>query len=349
MTTNFFVTNKDIDNIAELVEKYENQYLAGYIKNRKNEKNGGANISELNTLFNRNLLGNAKLQDELFQFFKQNNKFNLAYYYEMQLNNHSWHGDALAAYTRFIKNGDYFPKNDQVILDAIQKQSISTAKTFWTMVSLAALPKDDSIAAKCFYTVIKEKKKDDIPLLELEKVQKGWDKRFKGIDLSKIASKEEQYFSKLFNKIEVSKQKNFFTTEEGHYLSINIDIDLISQDNKISKNKNEDALRIFFIAFEKYAKKAQNIKDVLSIDDFKHNSTKGILTFYYSDISKRDLIKSLACDLVDYATSKDGNKLKGANINNQDTDKFFSSYVMNYVLQSTLNKDEKPKVKKPKI
>lgn len=351
MSKEFFLTNNQIVEISEIVKKHDFAFSASRINNDQNEKDGGAEISSLYSLFSRDLLSSAKFQDDLFEYIKGLNKFNLAYCYEKKLDSHSWNGDLLLSYTRFIKNGKYYPENEQSIYNSIKGQSSDSNKTFWTMISLSAAAKDDSVAAKCFHLVLKDKKRCAIPLLDLEKIKKNWDKRFNGVDVSIVAPQEYTYLSDLFSNIESSKNKDFFQIKEGHYLSIDINVDLISQSNKMSKNKNEEALRIFFIAFLKYSKKSKELQDVLSINAFTEESSGSKLIFYFSDFSKKNMIKSLVCDLVDYATTKfENNKLKGSSINEQDTEKFFSAFVLNYLLQKSLsdksNKDLTPKKNK---
>lgn len=349
MTKNFFVTNKEVEEISQLVKNHGHKDLAERIYCYQDKARGFVSASSI-SLLNTQILTNAKLQDDLYKLFKDSNNFNLASFYEKQLLNHSWQNDLFTAYTRFIKLGVYYPENDKVIYDSINGQSMSSIKTFWAMVSLVSLVKDDETSLNCFHLILKEKKKGDIPLLDLERVKRSLDKRFKGIDVSTLPQKEYNYLVNLFSSIETSKEKSFFNVSDGHYIKINVDFDLISQENKLSKAKNMDALRAFLVAFERFSKKSQELRDVLSVDEFKQDVANCNMTFYYSDPCKKDMIKSLACDLVDYATSKfETNKLKGYYINSQDSDKFFSSYVMNYVLQHTLKKDEQSKPKKVKI
>lgn len=350
--TAFTVTADEIKELVELFEKSHEISVAAALEVYIQHAKPTWPLDKMYGLTERRILDNSIIQNKLFQYFKDKKDFSLAEYYESQLINDYWHSDILQAYTGFIKKGIYYPENPQIIYDSLKKQSIGTVKNFWTMITLASLIKENDIATQSFHLVIDKKGQNNITLLDLEKIKKTWDRRFKNVNIETLPKVEYEYLSNFFSKIEHGKKQDLFFTEEGHYVNLVVNRDSLSQSNKLSVSRNTEALRYFFNSFADYVKKSKYAHDVLSITGFKQTvDANGTLTFYYSDYSKKKVIQSLACDLVDYATTKtEKNNLKGmARIENPE--KFFEPFVMSYVLQATLSaeNDNSKKAKRSKL
>lgn len=355
----FIIHQDQAKKIIEIFAKKHLTSLAKYMADKvKIKPTVTINIDGFHGFTNNEALRDNYLQDALYDYFKDNINFNLASFYELKILNNSWQADIFLIYVRFMKNKGYYPENDKIIHELIKIQTIDNNKVFWAMFTLASLAKDDNTVVKSFYTILKEKKvhADTLPLLDLEKIKRSWDKRMKGVNVSKFPSKEYKYLCNLFSKIEEGKTKDFFTVNKGNYLDISIDLDLVSQENKLNVNRNLDALTIFFSAFSKHIETNNDTRNVLSLSNFKWE--KGVkstfsLTFFYSDSSKEDTIRKIAGDLMGHALTKfDGTKLRGAEIRLGDIEnnnKFFSAFILNYNLQNTLQTDKTAKTKKTKI
>jgi hypothetical protein len=191
-------------------------------------------------------------------------------------------------------------------------------------------------------------------LLDLEKIQKYWKKRFNGIDIVSIAPDSFNYINPFFTKIETSNPLNFVKFEENHQISLTLDLDLLTQTNKLSLTKHIEAVRIFFNKFNIYLKNSSEPKELLSINSFsKQEGMSFSLFITYSDLNKKEAIKQVISDLVDFAISKDStNKnLKGLSLPNKDNQEFFNSFILESHLNHSLvrKKQDVSTLRKSKI
>ena len=297
---------------------------------------------EFDIFFNQ-ILGEDKLflNDCHDYFFNKYNQ-NIAEEYEHKILNNYWTESSLFAYVHLIKEGKYYPINESIIKQVIQKMLCSNNRTFWALVSLAGLVKDPTISAECFSSIITEKSENrNLSLLDLEKFKRSWDKRFKNVDIQKFSPESYVLANKFFDRIEKGKKTDLYSCVEGHFLYVVLEPDIISQHNKLTRNKNSEAISRFFNIFKNYIEKSKTAKDLFSISNFTIVSQVKInLQLEYLDISKKDALKLILNDLIAFALTKDGNKLKGASEPNYDNMKFFDSFMLNYNLQLTLPNKE---------
>lgn len=343
------LTPKDVKEISNIFKANGEDYYASRIMEDKNI----ISMHDMHAFDDNDILENKKLQNALYSYCQQHKKFNLASYYEDRLIKNVSYAEFAIPYIRFIKSKGYYPAKDEILYEIIENQYIQKNKELWLMFSLASLIKNDFFSAKSFSLLIEENVRKDTPLLHIEKMKKIWDGRFNGIDVSAIAPAEYQFVSEIFSIIETSKKQNFFTEDDGFYSNILIDINLISQENRVSISQNNSALLLFFTYFGSYLPVAEEHRNALSINNFTgkqvfKNSFQ--LTFSYSDINKKDLIKSLAYTLIGYATTVgENNQLKGAEMSAQNTSKFFDAFIMNHLLQTSMGNNDIQKSKKSKI
>lgn len=334
-------------------------YSSNRIIERRSElKDGFIDIHKVYEFWDRNIIGSAKIQKLTSDYLLDKYNQSLGKIYEQSLSSHSWQDHIFNAYVRLVNSGSYYPDDHKTIYTSINNQSSSNNKTFWNMFTLAACCKDDKVCLDSFALILDKKKTHKtISSLDLDKIQKIWNKRFKNVDVENLSPDSFAIIQPYFELSKSHKERDFFSIEQGNYITLNIDLNVICQHNKFSLSKNQDALRIFFNQFSSFVTRTNQSSDnssLLSISSFSFSTidaVKTAISFNYSDVQQKNLITSLACDLVDYATSKqDKNTLKGQNINLQsDKDLFFSSFIQNYALQHSLPQKDSTVTKKPKI
>jgi hypothetical protein len=349
----------DILYFYNLYKTEEFNYSANrIIERRKEMKDDLIELNKVYEFWDKNIIGSAKIQKLTSDYLLDKYSVSLGKLYEKQLNSHSWQDHIFNAYVRLVNSGIYYPDEHNTIYTSIRNQSASSNRTFWNMFTLASCCKDDKTFIDSIALILDKKKTHKtLSSLDLDKIQKFWNKRFKNIDFENISPDSLSIIKPYFELSQSHKERDFFSIEQGNYITLNIDLNVICQHNKISLSKNQDALRLFFNQFSSFITRANQSSDnshLLSISGFNFSivdSSKTTISFNYSDIQHKNLISSLACDLVDYATSKhDKNTLKGQTINLQsDKDLFFSSFLQNYALQHSLPQKETTSVKKSKL
>ena len=206
------------------------------------------------------------------------------------------------------------------------------------MVSLSSYIKDNNEACQSFENIMTVKAKErNLSLLDLEKVKRAWDKRFKNVDISTLNKKSYDAILEVFSKIETSKKKDLYEFNSGEYIEVYLDADLLSQENKLSLPKNVEALNIFFNKFRRYCDKSKTPMDILSINEFEF--TSGVISkirVNFKESTNRKSIQSVIKDLIDFSLIKDKNHLKGKTFITQDEQKFFDAFILNYSLQEKI-------------
>ncbi len=327
------------------------RYLGDYLKNNNNT----TPLIKNDTFFDKIVLENSFFQDKFMNYFLENKGENLAEDYYEKIKSNRWNSYPFFSYLRFIKNGSYYPKQENEFISLIKSQISPNQKTFFAMISFSKHCKNDFISAECFSETLKKKKDTLIPLLDLEKIKKHWDQRFDNIDIESIAPNEFNYMNSLFNRISNSNSQDFSRWEDNYQISLTLDIDLLSQFNKLSPTKHIESLRIFFNKFNTHLKERHEPKELLSINSFSiKEGMQFSLSITYNDINKKAAIQKVFSDLVDFAISKDTNKerLKGFSLpENNNLNDFFKSFILDSHLNHTLIKEkiDTIKIKKPKI
>ncbi len=349
----FNVSTSDFQEFINILNKNKLSYWVDYIKRYGYGYSNAQTLDNLSFLTNKHILKNKKFLTDLYLYTKDKN-CNIIEYYEDKLKLSYSNGEILLAYNRLVKSKVYQP-SDKTIYDLIQTHNPSNFQIYWGMLFLASLIKDNDLCLKAFYLISDSKvaKLNALSLLDIEKIKRAWDKRFKGVNVETLPKKEYDFLVKLFDNINESKTKAFCSTTNGSYLKILVDIDIISQETRLSKKKNYDALNSFFNEFSTFIVSKEAKDNILSIDDvFVSEDLYSDMSFnviiYYSDSSKTELIKKVIGELVSYAVVKDKDgKLQATK--DDHNNKFFSSFIMNYNLETSLDKKDEVKVKKEKI
>jgi hypothetical protein len=359
--SDFIVSTSELNEMKPFFAKHNFSDLVKKIEQANNWTDKAGNkvvqhsIDRLYIFDNKFVLNHDNLIKDLYEHTK-NKSFNIAHFIESKIHTGYSSGDAFNGYVRLIKNTDY-SNNSDAIYKVIEKATASTNKIFWSMVTLATYIQDTTLSLKAFYLILKDKKNSiySFGLLDLEKIKRVFDKHFKNVDLKTLPKKEYEFITKSFDELNISKTKSFCTTTSGHYLDVFVDINLICQENKLSKGKNSTTLTGMLYSLAAYVETAKDTCKTLSItkliirdEDYKTLSFHAV--FYYDDASQAELIKSFVGDLIDYAIVKGKNgQLQGEDINNQNSEQFFASLIMNHSLENTLDKKEETKLKKNKI
>lgn len=339
------VTKTDLLNIASIIKEHEFNYCANIILNYADDliTTKETDINKVSAFFDKKILKSASIQKKIHSYFLEK-KLNIGELYEKKLQYSIWDSDLLLAYSRFINNKLYYPKNESVIFDIIKEHKSNNNQTFWIFVSMAESCKDDKISLDSFAHILKEKTKyQTLSLLEIEKFKKIWDKRYEGVDIQSISPETFEIAKPYFDSIHESKNKDFFSVEKGYFQKFTIDNNILSQSNRLTLGKNRDAIHTFFTNFKVFTKTKTTANDIFSISDFNFNtSTKTTLIISYNDPKKEKLIQSLMADLIDYATSKeDNNNLKGSKpFSSNETNNFFETFLNHYALNFSLPKKE---------
>lgn len=354
---NFIVSLAELEELKKILEKNELKFslrnLNDYIS--KNSDKTHYSIRDMYLFDDTNLLNSSKTLKDLYEYTKDKN-YNIAHFLESNINRGYCDPSYFIAYTRLVKATDYYPTKSDKFYDLIQTQPISNQKALWGMFALAPYIKDNNTCTQAFHLLLSKNKigTNSFTLLDLEKIKKLWDKRFKGVDVTTLPQNEYKHIKDILEQTHEAKQKSFYTATLGHHLNLTIDIDLISQDNKLSISKNNTALNQFFHKFKKYIKDTQSDNElsltdvVINLDSLKDLSFN--LIFNYSDLSKSELLKSTVDNLINYSLTKDKDeKLQGEQLSSDESNKFFSSFIMNHTLENTLEKKEETKVKKNKM
>ena len=354
---NFVVSLAVLEELKTIFEKNKLKFSVQNINEYISKKNNITEYSIRNMyLFNDiYVLNSSNTLKDLYEYTKDK-KYNIAHLLEEDINRGFRESSNFTGYLRLVKASGYYPSEPATFYNLIQKQPVSSQKVFWNMCALASYIKDDTICTKAFNLIlsIKKNKLSSFTLLELEKIKNLWDKRFKGVDVATLPQDEYKYISELFNQTNEAQHKSFSKANFGHYLNLTIDTDAISQNNKLSVSKNNTALNQFFHKFKKYIKNTESNNElsltdvIINLDSLKDLSFN--LIFNYSDISKSELLKSTVDALIDYSlTQGKDDKLQGELLSQDESDKFFTSFIMNHSLQQNLDKKEETKPKKNKI
>lgn len=136
-------------------------------------------------------------------------------------------------------------------------------------------------------------------------------------------------------------------------MDVFIDINLICQENKVSKGRNNTMLTSIFKNLASYIYNTNDKPlslDKIVIRDEDPKTLSFNVVFYHTDPSQMELIKSVIGDLIDYAIVKEKNsRLQGESIKNKNQEQFFSSFILNHTFEKTLEKKIETKIKKNKI
>lgn len=335
------ISPQDIENISSILKKqgYDKLYQSFTSHNQMIFLDRyGWDIENLPLISERHYIG-ANFIDDIAQYFKEKHNFNLYKVYEEKLTKHRWQDHLVEGLIKAVKEKKYVLDNNSLIMIS-QNYATSSKKTYENFFILITLCADDKTFIKASANVLQKLQSQLSPtLLELEKYKKRWEKRIKDITIEELSVNEDyQTIKRIFSKLDNPKEKQFVKVINGLYHRCEFDIDVLSQQNRLSFNKNQDALRIFFTQFNNYIKSSERGKEILGITDFKFD--QNCITFYFIEEKNRTLIESLTADLIDYAmTKEDKNNLKGAN-SIQSVEKFFTPFLMNYSLQKSLIKKE---------
>jgi hypothetical protein len=357
----FTISASELDEISKIFVKRK---LSGLVRtvdyslkhniNSHKQSVNSYSLDSLSIFTNKYLLNNTDALKDIYEYTK-NKSCNIAHFLENKMITSYSNADTLDGYARLIKNTDHYLNNSENIYKVIVKKTPSTLKNFWSIVTLASCIHDINLSIKAFYLILKEKKSSiySFSLLDLEKIKRAFDKRFKNLNEKDFPKVEYQFILKSFTEIDNSKTKSFCTTTSGSYLDVFIDIDLICQENKFSKNKNNGMLKSLFNNFasclaDKKDKPLSLNKIIVRDEDDRTLSFH--VVFYFEDVLQGELIRLVVGDLIDYAIIKDKDgKLQGESIKNKNSEQFFSSFIMNHAFEKTLDKKEETKIKKNKI
>lgn len=288
---------------------------------------------------------NKSLMLDIRNYFIKNNNQDIAKIFEEKCISHYWNESIFVAYSRFIKEDIYYPTEPSKILKIIEEKKCTNSKTLWDLVSLSGYIKDDSESSKAFANIFNVKAKDrNLSLLDLEKIKRAWDKRFKNIKEENINPNALKVAKEVFDKIENSKKKNLYEFNTGEYIEVILDADLLSQDNKLSVPKNVESLNIFFNRFTKYVQNSKTPLEMLSITSVEFKSAnQSKIRINFNDSKNKNTIQSVLKDLIDFSLVKDKTHLKGKNFIPDDPIKFFDAFLMNYALQEKISTKEEQK------
>jgi len=351
--SNFTVNNEELDQLSTIFSKHGLKNIVENIEKEKKANSSFYYLERIRIFNNKFVVNNNELLKSLYNYTKDKS-FNIAHFFEQQvLHAHNW-SDEFSGYVRLIKNTDYALRENQKFYSIINKQAPSTQNIFWGLVSLAPLIQNNQICTQAFYLILKDKlpKMSSFGLLEIEKIKRIWDKRFKEVDANTLPSEEYQYITDAFNKAINGKNQSFCTTTSGNYLNITINVDLVSQANKKSKNVNGEALQMFFNCFSSYIKKNPHNANQLSLSSVKAQPDGYDINVMlcYDDMSHTSSIKTVFDDLLNYAITKDNDgNLQANSIKDFQAEKFFSTFIMNHILENSLDKKIETVTKKNKL
>ncbi len=288
---------------------------------------------------------NKYLMLDIRDYFLKNHNQDIAKIFEEKCISHYWNESIFVAYSRFIKEDIYYPTEPSKILKIIEEKKCTNSKALWDLVSLSGYIKDDNESSKAFANIFSVKAKDrNLSLLDLEKIKRAWDKRFKNVQEENINPNALKVAKEVFDKIENSKKKNLYEFNTGEYIEVILDADLLSQDNKLSVPKNVESLNIFFNRFTKYVQNSKTPLEMLSITSVEFKSAnQSKIRINFNDSKNKNTIQSVLKDLIDFSLIKDKTHLKGKTFFPEDPIKFFDAFLMNYALQEKITVKEEQK------
>ncbi len=306
------------------------------------------NFEDFSEFFSDNCAENKYLLKDFREYFLEKYQTDIAKVYEEKCVSQYWNDSIFVAYSNFLKEGVYYPEEKNKVKEVIEGSRSSNSKKYWLIVSVCGLVKDHNEASQCFAHVLTEKAKmRNLSLLDLEKVQKAWNRRFKNVDVSLLDPSSVFVVEKVFEKISSSRKKDLYEFNSGHYTEVILNADLLSQENKLSIPKNIEALRVFFHNFKEYVKEAKTPYDMYSITSFEMNSNiETKLRLNYENIESKEKVAKLFKSLLDFCLLKEKENLKGKTFDCDDMDKFFDSFLLSTSLEDKMpNKEEHKKNK----
>lgn len=330
---NITLNQKNLIELAEIAKSLGFTYLSSRILYQSEQiKFNEIPIEDLHFLKDKNILSNMSVQKKIISYFIEHKKTNIAEYYEKNLLNNCWDNIVLNTYSRLISNNLYYPENDLNLLKIIKVHKSGSKNCLTCFVNLAQSCKNDEISLEIFSLILTEKINKDISLLELEKIQKIFNKRFKNINIELLSEKNSNIINSIFNTVK-NKSEDLINLEHGFFLKLNLNTDRLSQSNKLSLNKNTDQISYFFNFFKNFSK-TDICLEILSLKEFAFSTGKiSKFTFLYEDSSKKNMLYSFACDLIELATKKENNFFL---LNINEKNKLLSSLLNNCYLQHSL-------------
>lgn len=342
----------DFENVLKIIVKhtYEKHSLAESIRKIINawtdEKT--KTFADSPEFFRETCAENKYLMKSLREYFLEKYQTDIAKIYEDKSSGHYWNPSVFIGYANFVKEGLYYPEAKDKLKKIIKEKGCSSAKDFWLVVSLCGVVKDDFEASQSFAHVVTEKSiHRNLSLLDLEKLQKAWNRRFKNVDVTLLDPVAVEGVKKVFEKINVSKNKDLYEFKSGHYTEVILNADLLSQENKLSIPKNIEALRIFFHHFQEYVKEYKTPYELYSITGFEVTSNMETkLRLNYENLESKDKVTKLFKNLLGFCLLKEKENLKGKTFDCDDMDKFFDSFLLSISLEDKMpNKEDHKKTK----
>lgn len=136
---------------------------------------------------------------------------------------------------------------------------------------------------------------------------------------------------------------NPITANTENLLDFCIDLNLATKSNGLSRQTNLYALQVSLNSFLQYIEKHTEVKEFFSINktEFFQASQDFSFLIHYSNLSKKDTIKSALFELIDYALGNQSKRsLKGEKLKDKnDADNFFHAFILKYVSQPELSYD----------
>lgn len=302
------ITSDNIEEIAKYFSLMKDMYKVNqlryyqlYADDIKNEK---YNMKSLPILWDKKNIKIDSLQN-LIQKFGQISNDRYEHFIEEQLTKEHWKGHLIPRYYKFIKNGSYYPDDENIFIDIIRNTRHETNEVFWACCRLSSLIKTDDISMKAFAKSL-EMSCDTLSLLDLEKYNKIFNNKFKSIPTELIESEEYKYIKGNLNKISETNTKPLFTETNLITKRISIDVDNISQSNKLNLTKAKDQVNYILNRIKNYIDDDILTKEYLSI----HNCRDGRLNLkptqaefevQYNDSTKSALIFSIVSNILSHS------------------------------------------------
>lgn len=355
------IEKNDLDPILEHINKrFPNRvgdnYIVKQLRSVINQTVGNlVPLVSLSYLYSKEMLQDGLLQNELLALGEKNG-FSYPKFIESELQKNSWGGEKLIIYTKFIKEKIYYPENDNVILDIIKNNSYENNKKFKSLLTLSSLIKNDDNSCDAFAaTMAKRSKYNPLATLDLEKIKRLFDKRFKGKDVTLLPPDSYNSLKDIFNRIEEKASTELIKEDSGYYYKISVDADAISQQQKLTVGKVSDGVRKLLSTFKYFTESDLEIVQKLSISkfsfDFSDLNNLQITLQYTNPDMKETLIPVFKELLVNGLTKGTDKDLKCVDILNSfdDTDEYYEKYFNSKILDNELSKKDVEKPKKMKI
>lgn len=302
------------------------------------------NIQDVQWIYGKESLQDGHLQNLLYQLGE---KYGTPYpkFLETELMKNSWGGEKLVTYTKFIKNKEYYPSDDKIIADVIKNNSSENNRIFKALITLSSLIKDNNNACDAFsFTMAKKSRFNPLPLLELDKIQTLFNKRFKGVDVNSLPTESYNTMKEIFARIEEKASSDCLSEDEGHFFRVKIDLDSLSQKDKLTIGKVSDGVRRFIYSFSCFVESKSEMVEKFSLYDFQHENLEATkqteLTFFYKNLEMKDILLNTIRKLLDNGLTKGEDKdITFVDIfsKHDDTDEFYESYFRKELLEKELN------------